>query len=237
MLTEHFEGFVDHLLLGFGHDSESESEIAKWKVESAEIRAGRFPAGPGMRVDFALLAAGISHRRPAAPPLDRAEPALSEFLDSKTEIRYPRSMFHIERALQIAVEAHAGQKDKSGLPYAFHPIRVMMRCKSDDAKIAALLHDVVEDTPVTLEQISAEGFSEPVLTAVRLLTHDPAVSYEDYIRQLSKDPIAKEVKLADLEDNSDIRRLKEVDEKAVGRLRKYLFAYRYLTGGAEGQSA
>src|SRR5271155_2908668 len=98
-------------------------------------------------------------------------------------------MIQIERALQIAVEAHAGQKDKSGLPYAFHPIRVMMRCKSDAAKIAALLHDVVEDTPVSFDQLSAEGFSEDVLSAVRLLTHDPSVPYEDYIRELSKNPI------------------------------------------------
>jgi len=142
-------------------------------------------------------------------------------------------MSQIERALQIAVEAHAGQRDKSGLPYAFHPIRVMIRCQCDGAKIAALLHDVVEDTPVSFEQLSREGFSEDVLSAVRLLTHDPSVSYEDYIRQLSINPIAREVKLADLEDNSDIRRLKEVDEKAVTRLRKYLFAYRYLTGAPE----
>ena len=146
-------------------------------------------------------------------------------------------MFHIERALQIAVEAHAGQEDKSGLPYAFHPIRVMLRCKSDEAKIAALLHDVVEDTPVSLDQLCEEGFSEDVLSAVRLLTHDPSVPYEDYIRQLSRNPIAREVKLADLEDNSDIKRLTGIDEKAVARLRKYLFAYRYLTGGSEGQSA
>ena len=145
-------------------------------------------------------------------------------------------MSQIERALQIAVEAHAGQKDKSGLPYAFHPIRVMMRCKSDEAKTAALLHDVVEDTPVTFDQLSQEGFSEDVLSAVRLLTHEPSVSYDDYIRQLGKNPIAKEVKLADLEDNSDIRRLKGVGEKDVARLRKYLLAYRYLTGADGGMT-
>ena len=139
-------------------------------------------------------------------------------------------MSQIERALQIAVEAHAGQEDKSGLPYAFHPIRVMLRCKSDGAKIAALLHDVVEDTPVSFDQLSKEGFSEDVLSAVRLLTHEPSAPYEDYIEQLSKDPIAREVKLADLEDNSDIRRLKGVEDKDVARLRKYLSAYRFLTG-------
>ena len=141
-------------------------------------------------------------------------------------------MSPIERALQIAVEAHAGQEDKSGLPYAFHPIRVMLRCTREEAKIAALLHDVVEDTAVSFDQLSKEGFSEDVLSAVRLLTHDPSVPYEDYIRQLSTNPIAREVKIADLEDNSDIRRMKGVDEKAVARLRKYLLAYRYLTGAS-----
>ena len=139
-------------------------------------------------------------------------------------------MSYLERALQIAVEAHAGQEDKSGLPYVFHPIRVMLRCQNNDAKIAALLHDVVEDTPVTLDQLCQEGFSEEVLSAVRLLTHEPSVPYEDYVRNLSVNPIAREVKLADLEDNSDIRRMKGVDEKAVARLRKYLMAYRFLTG-------
>jgi len=111
----------------------------------------------------------------------------------------------------------------------------MMRCRSDDAKIVALLHDVVEDTPVSLDEIAADGFSQDVLSALRLVTHDPKVSYEDYIHALAENPIAKEVKLADLEDNSDIRRLKSVDDKAVSRLRKYLFAYRFLTG--EGQKS
>jgi len=107
----------------------------------------------------------------------------------------------------------------------------MTRCRTDDAKVVALLHDVVEDTSVTHEDIAAEGFSPEVLAALRLVTHDdPAISYEDYVRAMAGNEIAKEVKLADLEDNSDIRRLNEVDEKAVARFRKYHFAYRFLTG-------
>lgn len=135
----------------------------------------------------------------------------------------------LERALQIAVQAHAGQKDKNGAAYIFHPIRVMMRCVTPTAKMAALLHDVVEDTAVTLEQLRAEGFSEELLATVRLLTHTPEVSYDDYVEEIAKDRFALEVKIADLEDNSDIRRLQEVDEKTATRLRKYLKAYRYLT--------
>ena len=124
----------------------------------------------------------------------------------------------LERALQIAVQAHAGQKDKNGEAYIFHPIRVMMRCRTPEAKIAGLLHDVVEDT-VTFAELEAEGFSSPVLDTLRLHTHDKAVPYEAYVEQVKLNPIATEVKLADLEDNMDIRRLQEVDEKAVARFR------------------
>jgi len=139
-------------------------------------------------------------------------------------------MADLERALQIAVNAHAGAKDKGGDPYAFHPIRVMLRCKNPDARIVALLHDVVEDTDVTFEDLKAEGFSETVLAALRLVTHLPEDSYEEYVKKIAPNPIATEVKLADLEDNSDIRRLKNLDDKAVARFRKYMRAYRFLTG-------
>ena len=137
----------------------------------------------------------------------------------------------LERALQIAVTAHAGQKDKAGGAYIFHPIRVMSRCRTPDAMIVGLLHDVVEDTSVTFEELEAEGFSPSVLDALRLLTHDKAVPYGDYIQHVKANPIATEVKLADLEDNMDIRRLQEVDEKAAKRFKKYLLAYRTLTNG------
>ncbi len=137
-------------------------------------------------------------------------------------------MATLERALQIAVQAHAGQKDKSGAAYIFHPIRVMMRCTSPEAKIVGLLHDVVEDTSMTFEELEAEGFSVDVLAALRLLTHASEVPYEDYIQQVKTHPIATEAKLADLENNMDIRRLQEVDEKAAKRFKKYLAAYREL---------
>ena len=139
-------------------------------------------------------------------------------------------MATLERALQIAVRAHAGQKDKSGEAYIFHPIRVMARCVTPEGKIVALLHDVVEDTPVTFEELRAEGFAANVLAALELLTHADDVSYEDYIQAIASNPLATEAKLADLEDNSDIRRLQTIDERAVARLRRYLAAHRLLSG-------
>ncbi len=135
----------------------------------------------------------------------------------------------LERALQIAVQAHAGQKDKNGAAYIFHPIRVMMRCVAPNAKIVALLHDVVEDTAVTFEQLQAEGCSAEVLSTLRLVTHLPGVPYEDYIERILADRTAIEVKIADLEDNMDVRRLRDVDDSSVKRLRKYAVAYRRLT--------
>ena len=136
----------------------------------------------------------------------------------------------LERALQIAVKAHAGAKDKGGGAYIFHPIRVMMRCRTEEAKIVALLHDVVEDTDVTFDDLIAEGFSESVIAALRLVTHAEKDSYDAYVEKIAANPIAVEVKLADLEDNSDIRRLKVVDQNSVERFGKYLRAYRFLTG-------
>ena len=138
-------------------------------------------------------------------------------------------MNQLELALQIAVKAHAGQKDKSGEPYIFHPIRVMERCSNPKAKIVALLHDIVEDTEVTFDELKTAGFPEDILGTLRFVTHEKEVPYDDYIEALMHDPIAVEVKIADLEDNSDIRRLKEIKDRDVERLQKYLRTHRRLT--------
>lgn len=135
----------------------------------------------------------------------------------------------LERALQIAVQAHAGQKDRNGAAYIFHPLRVMERCTRPETKMLALLHDVVEDTSVTFGDLAAEGFPQGLLATLRLLTHEEGVSYDDYITRIMTDPLAVEVKLADLQDNTDIRRLQEVDEKVAERMKKYQKAWRRLT--------
>jgi len=140
----------------------------------------------------------------------------------------PETMTPLEKAIEIAVHAHAGQKCKDGSPYVLHPLRLMTRMGTDEERMAAVLHDVVEDTELTFADLRMAGIPEPVLEAVRLLTHEEEISYEDYVTRLKDHPTARKVKLADLEDNSDIRRLKGVEAKDLERLRKYYRAWQIL---------
>jgi (p)ppGpp synthase/HD superfamily hydrolase len=137
-------------------------------------------------------------------------------------------MADLSDAILLAVKAHHGQKDRAGEPYILHPLRLMFRQDSEAARIAAILHDVVEDTAVTLEQLREIGFSEDILSAVELLTHDPLDSYEDYVAKLKTNPIARAVKLADLEDNMRLERVAELTEKDWTRLQRYHRARREL---------
>ena len=139
-------------------------------------------------------------------------------------------MSTLERAIEIAARAHAGQLDKAGAPYILHPLRVMFRCRSEAAMMAAVLHDVVEDTPITLADLRAKGFPEAVVAAVGSLTRLPDETYEAFITRVQDDPIAKEVKIADLEDNMDLRRLADPQPRDLERLSKYRRAWRVLTG-------
>lgn len=131
-------------------------------------------------------------------------------------------------ALRIAIRVHEGQKDKSEREYIMHPIRVAERCKDPRAKIVALLHDTIEDTDVTVEDLRSESFPEEIISAVLSVTKQEGENYEDFVRRASKNAIGREVKIADLEDNMDIRRLKEITDDDVARLRKYLRAWQYL---------
>ncbi len=133
-----------------------------------------------------------------------------------------------DKALQIAIRAHEGQKDKSGRKYIMHPIRVAERCKSATAKIVALLHDTIEDTYVTPELLSHEGFSKEIIDAVLSVTRNDGESYQQFVERAALNPVGREVKIADLEDNMDIRRLNVITEDDVQRLQKYLSAWRYL---------
>ena len=135
----------------------------------------------------------------------------------------------VDLALKIAIRAHEGQKDKSGREYVMHPIRVAERCKDSKAKIVALLHDTLEDTDVTREYLLEQGFPEEIVEGILSVTRLEGETYEEFVRRASINPIGKEVKKADLEDNMDIRRLKEITDEDVKRLRKYLRAWQYLT--------
>ncbi len=137
-------------------------------------------------------------------------------------------MANLEKAIAIAVKAHAGQTRKNGTPYILHPLRVMFRTTSEDVMTAAVLHDVVEDTEVTLEDLKAEGFSEVVLEALALLTHDDRTPYPKYVKALSTNAIARKVKLSDLMDNMNLKELPAVREKDLERMKKYHEAYKTL---------
>lgn len=130
-------------------------------------------------------------------------------------------MATLERAIAIAAEAHAGQTDKAGQPYILHPLRVMGSVTSDQARIAAVLHDVVEDSDWTLEALASAGFDPAVIHAVDALTRRDGESYEHFVERAGIDPIAREVKLRDLDDNMDLRRLSQVTPGDLKRWNRY----------------
>jgi len=127
----------------------------------------------------------------------------------------------LENAIEIAVRAHRWQLDKAGQPYILHPLRVMHKVDSEEERIVAVLHDVVEDSFITIEHLKEKNFSETILRALRLLTKKPDDDYFKYVKRIAINTIAKKVKLADLEDNMDLSRLPEVTEKDRERLAKY----------------
>jgi (p)ppGpp synthase/HD superfamily hydrolase len=136
----------------------------------------------------------------------------------------------IEDALALAALAHKGQFDKAGQPYIFHPIRLMLSVSDQPARIVALLHDVVEDTPVTMDQLRALGYDEEILTALDCVTRRETETYEEFIDRLTPNPLARRVKLADLKDNMDMTRLPNPGPKDLARLERYKAAWEKLDG-------
>ena len=135
----------------------------------------------------------------------------------------------LEDAISIAAVAHQGQTDKSGAPYILHPLRMMMRMTSEAAMMTAILHDVVEDSDWTFEGLREAGFSEEVLTAIDGVTNRSGESYEQFIERAARNLIARQVKIADLEDNMNILRIGEIKPKDLERLEKYHKSWRSLT--------
>lgn len=136
----------------------------------------------------------------------------------------------LSRAIELAIEAHDGQLDThNGRPYIEHPFRVMNAGFTLHEKITGILHDVIEDTDVTLDQLREEGFSDTIIDSVDAMTRRDNESYDDYIIRLQVNPIAVRVKINDLTDNMDIRRWDEIQYHDLARLQKYLEAYKKLT--------
>ena len=138
-----------------------------------------------------------------------------------------------KKAMKFCYEAHKGQVDKTGVPYAFHPFHVAEQMTDEATTVVALLHDVVEDTEYTLEDIAALGFGQEIVDAVALMTHEDGVPYLDYVARLKSNPLTRTVKLADLAHNSDLSRLGTVDDETKRRLEKYKKAIALLNSKDE----
>lgn len=126
-----------------------------------------------------------------------------------------------KQALKLCFEAHKNQVDKTGIPYIFHPFHLAEQMKDEYTTVIALLHDVVEDTDYTFNDLENMGYPKEIIDALKLLTHEDNISYMDYVSKIKDNPYAKVVKLADLRHNSDITRLDVIDEKTIKRNEKY----------------
>jgi (p)ppGpp synthase/HD superfamily hydrolase len=143
-------------------------------------------------------------------------------------------MSDLNNAIQIAATAHSGQTRKNGTPYILHPLRVMLRQSSEQAMIVAVLHDVVEDTEVTMEKLVAAGFAPAVIEALGLLTHAESTAYEAYVQAIASNELARSVKLADLEDNMNLSEIPEVTDEDLTRTAKYHRAWTRLQPATSG---
>lgn len=126
-----------------------------------------------------------------------------------------------KKSLKISFNAHKNQVDKSGMPYVFHPFHLAEQMDDEYSVCVALLHDVVEDTDITIEDLRVEGFPKEIINAIETMTHNDSVPYLDYVKIIKNNPIARKVKLADLKHNSDLSRLDKIDDKALERVEKY----------------
>ena len=133
-----------------------------------------------------------------------------------------------KKALKLCFEAHREQVDKTGTPYVFHPFHLAEQMDDELSTVCALLHDVVEDTPISFNDLISMGFPKEVIDVLKLLTHQESISYIDYVYKISENPIARKVKIADLKHNSDITRLNTIDDKTEIRLEKYKQALEIL---------
>ena len=134
-----------------------------------------------------------------------------------------------KKALRLCFDAHKDQVDKTGMPYVFHPFHLAEQMTDEISTVCALLHDVMEDTDCTPEDLRTMGFPQAVIEILLLLTHDPSVPYMDYVEKIGTNPVAKQVKLADLKHNSDLSRMDTVDEYTLERNEKYKEAVRLLS--------
>ena len=138
-------------------------------------------------------------------------------------------MPNVEDAIKLALEKHHGQTDKAGEPYILHPLRVMAQMQTEAEQIVAVLHDVVEDSDVTLDDLRKQGYSEEIVTAIDHLSRRKTETYDEFIQRIKPNALAVRVKLGDLRDNMDLRRNATLDENALERFQRYRKAWFELT--------
>jgi phosphonatase-like hydrolase len=177
----------------------------------------------------AVLTGTQSREQLAQAQPDYILPGIGDLLDlletsAGARLRRPT----LEEAIALAAQAHRGQVEKAGQPYILHPLRVMLRFRSEPEQIVGVLHDLIEDTNHTLSELRHIGYTEEIIQAIDALSKKSGESYVEFIERVAANPLAKRVKLADLEDNMDIRRLSEITERDQERLRRYQSAWRHL---------
>lgn len=133
-----------------------------------------------------------------------------------------------KKAMKLSFEKHKDQLDKSGIPYPYHPFHVAESMTDEGTTCVALLHDIIEDTDMTEEQLLAMGFPKEVVEAIALMTHEKSIPYLDYVKNIKKNDLARRVKISDLMHNSDITRLEKVTSKDLKRVEKYRAALEIL---------
>ena len=134
----------------------------------------------------------------------------------------------IEKSLEIALKAYAGQTDKAGKTYILHPLRLMAQMETEEEMSVALLHDVIEDSDITAEDLLNSGIPPGVVNAVQSLTKTKGESYEEFIERVLKNKLATKIKKSDIEDNINILRLNSVNEKDLQRIARYHRAWQQI---------
>lgn len=138
-------------------------------------------------------------------------------------------MNKLDQAISIAIKAHSGQIDKAGQPYILHPLRIMFKFRTEDEMIVAVMHDVIEDSNTTSNDLINFGFSTTIVKAINCLTRMKNESYDDFISNLSKNDLATRIKVEDIKDNLDLTRLDVVTDRDLQRVEKYHRALMLLT--------
>lgn len=137
-------------------------------------------------------------------------------------------MSDLDTAMALAIRVHTGQKDRSGKPYILHPLRVMMKFQTEPEQIVAILHDVVEDGNVTLDELRSLGFSEPIVAGIDGMSRREGETYQQFVDRLAPDPLARAVKIMDIRDNIDTTRLAVLERRDLDRVAKYHKALKQL---------